>query len=204
MAHDASRHRDSTKTGSRVSPVTRTPPITDRPGRYAQIVSTTEPEPTVRPARPEEYAAVGAITVAAYDAAGMAHGEYVNQLRDAGRRAAEAELLVAVDAGGNVLGSVTFCPPGSSWREIARKDEGEFRMLAVHPNAQGKGVGRALVEACLRRCRVLGFRGLALSTPVTNGRAHQLYEQLGFRRDPARDWTPIPTVNLIVYERGLS
>ena len=158
-----------------------------------------ELELTIRPARPEEYAAVGAVTVAAYRAAGMARGEYVTQLRDAASRAGEAELLVAVDTGGVVLGSVTFCPAGSSWREVAREDEGEFRMLAVDPRAQGHGIGRALVDACLARTRELGFSGLALSTPQSNGRAHRLYEQLGFHRDPGRDWSPVPDVDLIVY-----
>lgn len=163
----------------------------------------TELEPTIRPAHPDEYAVVGAITVAAYQAAGMARGRYVTQLRDAARRAAEAELLVAVDERGSVLGSVTFCPAGSTWREIARDDEGEFRMLAVDPEVQGRGVGRRLVEACLDRSRELGFRGLALSTPRANASAHRLYEQLGFCRDPARDWSPIPDVHLIVYAHRL-
>ena len=48
-----------------------------------------------------------------------------------------------------VLGSVTFCPAGSTWREIAWDDEGEFRMLAVAADARGRGVGEALVRACL-------------------------------------------------------
>ena len=47
--------------------------------------------------------------------------------------------------------------------------------------------------------QALGLGGLALSTPRSNGRAHRLYEQLGFRRDPDRDWAPIPSVELIVY-----
>jgi GNAT superfamily N-acetyltransferase len=131
----------------------------------------------------------------------MARGEYVTRLRDAATRAAEAELLVAIDRAGVVLGSVTFCPEGSSWREIARDDEGEFRMLAVDPDVQGRGVGRALVEACLDRSHGLGFSGLALSTPRSSGPAHRLYEQLGFHRDPTRDWSPAPQVDLIVYER---
>jgi GNAT superfamily N-acetyltransferase len=155
---------------------------------------------SIRPALRDEFAGVGAITVAAYRAAGMARGAYVAQLRDAANRAGEAELLVAVNGDGVVLGSVTFCPAGSSWREIARDDEGEFRMLAVDPRVQGRGVGQALIEACLDRTRELGFRGLALSTPRANGRAHRLYERLGFRRDPSRDWSPVPGVELVVYE----
>lgn len=159
---------------------------------------------TVRPARHDELTTVGSITVAAYRAAGMANGEYVTLLRDAAARAAEAELLVAVEGDDVVLGSVTFCPTGSSWREIARADEAEFRMLAVDPRAQSRGVAQALIEACVDRSRELGLRGLALSTPRANGRAHRLYEWLGFRRDASRDWSPIPGVDLLVYEFRLS
>ena len=178
-------------------------PGNDRSGRYPHYVDVGEQQLTIRPARPDEYAAAGTVTVAAYRAAGMASGAYVNQLRDAATRADEAELLVAVDTAGVVLGSVTFCPAGSSWREVAREDEGEFRMLAVDPRAQGHGIGRALVEVCLNRARELGFTGLALSTPRGNDRAHRLYAQLGFRRDPGRDWVPVPGVELIVYHIGL-
>jgi hypothetical protein len=29
--------------------------------------------------------------------------------------------------------------------------------------------------------------------------AHRLYESLGFVRDPARDWAPVPGVDLLAY-----
>ena len=48
----------------------------------------------------------------------------------------EAEVWVAASTT-HAVGLVTFCPPGSPWREIGREDEGEFRMLAVDPAAQG-------------------------------------------------------------------
>jgi hypothetical protein len=54
----------------------------------------------VRPAQTHEVADAGAVTEAAYRAAGLAVDGYADALRDAGRRADEAELLVAVDAGG--------------------------------------------------------------------------------------------------------
>jgi GNAT superfamily N-acetyltransferase len=153
----------------------------------------------VRPARAHEVADAGAVTEAAYRAAGLAVHGYVDALRDAGRRADEAELLVAVDAGGAVLGSVTFCPAGSPWRELARDEEAEFRMLAVRPDAQRLGVGRALTEACVDRARELGFRALVLSTPSVAPAPHRLYEGIGFVRDPARDWSPVPGVELFAY-----
>ena len=153
----------------------------------------------VRPARAHEVADAGAVAEAAYRAAGLAVGGYVDRLRDAGRRADEAELLVAVDAGGAVLGSVTFCPAGSPWRELARDHEAEVRMLAVRPDAQRLGVGRALTEACVNRARELGFRALVLSTPSVAPAPQRLYESIGFVRDPARDWSPVPGVELFVY-----
>ena len=70
---------------------------------------------------------------------------YLDRLRDAAGRARDAELWVAVEDD-RVLGSVTDCPPGSPWREVAGPDEGEFRMLAVDPAAGGRGVATALVR----------------------------------------------------------
>ena len=92
---------------------------------------------------------------------------------------------MAVD-GEQVLGSVTFVLPGSPYREIARDDEGEFRMLAVDPAARGRGVGQALVELCLRRSRELGYAGVRMSTMDRMTSAHRVYERLGFTRHPRR------------------
>lgn len=185
---------------TRLSPATPgTDRLCDASCGYARFVSATDLGLDIRPARREELAAAGALTVAAYRAHGMATDSYVPHLRDTERRFHEAELLVAVDPDGTVIGTVTFCPAGSSWREISRADEGEFRMLAVAPSAQGRGVGRALTTACLDRARELGFGGMALSTPAQNVRAHQLYEKFGFVRDPDRDWAPLPGVELFAF-----
>ena len=160
----------------------------------------------VREARPDEIVEAGAVTEQAYRAAGMAGDGYAEQLRDAASRAASAELLVAVDSsasGARLLGTVTFCPAGSPYRELARVDEAEFRMLAVRPDAQGRGVGRALTLACVDRARALGFRALVLSTPAGAAVPHRLYESMGFVREATRDWSPLPGVDLIAYSLAL-
>ncbi len=71
----------------------------------------------VRVAEPAEYAEAGRVTAGAYRADdllrrtdGVTDTDYEAELTDAGRRAREAELLVAVDDG-HVLGTVTWCPP---------------------------------------------------------------------------------------------
>ncbi len=158
----------------------------------------------VRRLRPEDAAAVGALTVAAY--APFLDGPddpYVARLLDVGRRDAEAEVWVAVDDDGTPLGAVTSCPAGSPWREVGRDHEGEFRMLAVAPEAQGRGVGRALVATCLERSRDAGFTAMALSSLPEQTGGHALYRSVGFERAPERDWAPYPGVDLWVFTRGL-
>jgi ribosomal protein S18 acetylase RimI-like enzyme len=159
----------------------------------------------LRRAREHEHAAIGAVTVAAYvPFTQAAESGYVEHLRDAGTRDREAELWVAADEEtGDVLGTVTLCPTGSPWREIGTDDEAEFRMLAVDPAAQGRGVGSALMELVVRRAREDGRRAIVLSSLAEMTAAHRIYERQGFVRVPERDWSPVPGVDLIAYRREL-
>jgi ribosomal protein S18 acetylase RimI-like enzyme len=156
---------------------------------------------TIRRAEPRDYATVGELTVRAYTADGLSsvESDYVHSLRDAAGRGEKAELWVAVDESDRILASVTFSPPGSPYREIAREGEGEFRMLAVDPPARGRGIGEALVRLCLDRSREIGDRRMVLCTQVENVNAHRLYERLGFVRLPDRDWSPVTGVNLVAF-----
>lgn len=57
--------------------------------------------------------------------------------------------------------------------------------VAIHPKAQGRGVGRQLVIDALRRAYETGAPGLALNTQASNAISRRLYESLGFRQvDP--------------------
>jgi ribosomal protein S18 acetylase RimI-like enzyme len=156
---------------------------------------------TVRPAHDSELGEVGDLTVEAYAADGFvdADGDYAGQLRNAAARAGAAELYVAEDGNGDVVGTVTFCPQGSPFAELARDDEGEFRMLAVLPRARRAGVAEALVGACVERSRELGYDALVLSSMTEQVDAHRLYERLGFRRTPELDWSPVDGVDLLAF-----
>lgn len=161
---------------------------------------------TIRRATPDDYAAVGELTVRAYvdDGHLPADMPYAAVLADAASRDRGGELWVAAEAGsGRVLGSVTFAAPGSGYAELAGPQEGEFRMLAVAHAARGRGVGEALVRHCIDRARELGLHGLVMSTQPSMLPAHRVYERLGFVRDPARDREPVPGVSLLAYQRAL-
>jgi ribosomal protein S18 acetylase RimI-like enzyme len=162
-------------------------------------------ELTIRPARPDELAEVGRLTLLAYQASGIASGTgpYAQKLADAEVRAREAELLVAVDAEDTVLGTVTIAPPGSPWVQVAGPGELEFRMLAVSPAARGRGVGEALTRAVLDRAGELGLRSVVMCSSSEMLTAHRLYERLGFRRTPDKDWQPTPQTSLLAYRLDL-
>ena len=161
------------------------------------------PNAMVRLARPDEYAEVGRITAAGYHANdllrlpdGSIDEWYESRLADATRRAAEAELLVAAEDD-RLLGTVTWCPPGSPWRDLAvRADQGEFRMLSVAAAGRRRGVARALVVACLDRARSAAMTEVLLSSLPAMTNAHALYRQFGFERAPELDHTPKPDVSL--------
>ena len=158
----------------------------------------------IRPAAATEFAAIADLCVAAY-APFLAADHYVGVLRDVARRAAEAELLVAVDDEDQaVVGTVTFVADGGPLGEIAGPDEAEFRMLAVDPALQGRGVGTALLRRVLDESRRRGKAGVVCSSQPEMRAAHRVYERLGFRRVPARDWSPVPGVDLLAFAISLS
>ena len=158
----------------------------------------------VRPARPEEYDSIGRLTAEAYRADGLldaadhpVESSYETQLLDAARRAREAELWVAAEQDREILGTVTWCPRGSPWRQLAQQaDQAEFRMLSVAPAGRRRGVGRALVEACLARARQEGMSEVVIwSHPLMTG-AHLLYQTMHFERAHDLDGSPAPGVHL--------
>ena len=166
----------------------------------------------IREVRDDEAEAAGELVVAAYraleDTPPVADGGYADELRDVARRAKEAVVLVAVDdaaaADAAVVGCVTYVPDEMSpLAEDLQPGEAGLRMLAVSPSAQGSGVGRALVEACIDRARRDGKNRLFLHSGEWMRAAHRLYASVGFRRVPERDWTPEPDIPLLAFALDL-
>lgn len=59
--------------------------------------------------------------------------------------------------------------------------EAELLLIAVHPSAQQKGVGRALLDAVIKDCRQQSVTQLFLEVRADN-HAVQLYTDHGFRK----------------------
>lgn len=64
---------------------------------------------------------------------------------------------------------------------IARRtgDEAELLTLAVHPACRGIGLGRALLDACLKSLREARAKTLLLEVDENNAPARNLYASLG-------------------------
>lgn len=60
--------------------------------------------------------------------------------------------------------------------------EGQIIRLAVHPDAQGQGIGRTLLNAGLAFCNASGARVVSVNTQESNLASLRLYEGFGFRR----------------------
>ena len=154
---------------------------------------------TVRDARPEEFAALGALIVRAYEslpAMPKSHEmpEYYRTLRDVAKRATNPSIrvFVALDDSGELLGSVDFIHDlrqygaTSAVRELS--DAAGIRLLAVDPARRGLGVGKELTRFCIEQARALGKARVVLHTTRAMDTAWAMYERLGFVRFPQIDF----------------
>nr|WP_245533554.1 mycothiol synthase [Actinoalloteichus spitiensis] len=90
-----------------------------------------------------------------------------------------AGLLLAVDAGGRVLGFhwTKVHQPGPGGPD---QPHGEVYVLGVRPEAQGTGLGTALTLAGLHHLAGRGLDSVLLYVEGDNGAAIRVYEKLGF------------------------
>jgi GNAT superfamily N-acetyltransferase len=150
---------------------------------------TTTARPTVRSMRAEEAEAVGWLTLAAYDAYGTISGDYRAYLADPLERIDGATALLVAELDGQAVGTVTYVLPGDEAWEGRPRPEGDcgFRVLAVDPAAEGRGVGGALVDTCIGMARAEGRHRMIITSMAWMTRAHLLYARRGFERRPDLD-----------------
>ncbi|WP_424462826.1 GNAT family N-acetyltransferase [Pseudoclavibacter helvolus] len=135
----------------------------------------------IRLIRNHEIAAVGRLTERAYSNDYEVTPSYAEDLRDAASRARRDEVWVAEDiATGTLLGSVWTPRPGERISQLARPGELDFRMLAVAPEARGRGIGQALAGHVIALGRDRGALRVVMNSGPEMLGAHRLYERLGF------------------------
>ncbi len=159
----------------------------------------------LRDSRAGDQAAILDLTLAAYAEYAAILGEnyhlyedsIVATLADIG-----AASQIVAEQDGRLVGAALLYPPGTAFEPaegMAAPEWPEVRLVAVLPSARGHGIGKALVQECLRRARQDGCTGLALHTTDMMPVAMGMYERLGFFRTPEFDFFPAPNFQVKAY-----
>lgn len=150
----------------------------------------------IRDARADERPAVRELTLEAYAEFESIMDATSWRELDAAIRTALASNVradwILADEGGRLVGSVMLFPPNAdAYGDLARAgDCPEVRLVAVAPDARGRGVARALMDECIRRARASGATALGLHTSRSMRAAQALYAGIGFERTPETDFQP--------------
>jgi ribosomal protein S18 acetylase RimI-like enzyme len=147
----------------------------------------------VRPAAPNDYFDIGHLLVQVFVGSGFTPEDGTSRLRDVeGRVGSGSALWVATDrpaAGARLMGVVGLVPSEAAGHDMAKRGEGEVQLLAVDPTCRGRGVGEELLRVLIEAARQRGIPRLVLATQPSMTAAQRLYERVGFRRMPERDWS---------------
>ncbi|GAA1146272.1 GNAT family N-acetyltransferase [Nesterenkonia lutea] len=152
------------------------------------------PELLIREAARADWDRIAELTVSAYVDGGFLTPEdsYVSHLADVATRASGSRLLVAevpAGSGTDIAASVAVTDAGGPMAEVARAGEMEFRMLAVAPEHQGRGIARRMVRHIIAEAESRPeIHGLTLCSLTSMTTAHALYRSEGFCEVPERDF----------------
>lgn len=146
----------------------------------------------IRGAERADYRAIREVVIAAYaQYAGVLEPEmfsrYLADLLDLETHASYGRLLVAETEEG-IRGFAAFYPDASVQDVGLPSGWAGGRALAVHPDARGHGVARALLAAAERLALQAGAPVFAFHTASFMTSALSLYERLGYRRAPEYDF----------------
>lgn len=110
------------------------------------------------------------------------------------------EVIVA-ELDDKISGAVAYFGPDSPKAAFFEQRWPIIRMLVVDPAFRGKGIGRALSEACMARARRDEAPVIALHTSPIMSVALPMYLKMGFVK--AHDAPPIFGVAYAVYTKAL-
>jgi GNAT superfamily N-acetyltransferase len=103
---------------------------------------------------------------------------------------AAEQILVETTDSGKIIGSVVLFPARSPLHDSNHDEKTpKVRLLAVLPSARGQGVATALMLECIHRSRKTGAESILLRTIDMMDVAIQMYQRMGFERDPTMDGT---------------
>jgi GNAT superfamily N-acetyltransferase len=143
------------------------------------------------------------IAVAAFDQFRDHYGDWPTMLAGLSKTSdlsASGEVIIA-KLQDTFAGAVAYFGPNSQKAAFFDQRWPIIRMLVVDPAFRGKGIGRALSDACIARAKRDGSPIIALHTSPIMSVALPMYLRMGFVK--AYDAPPIFGVAYAVYTKAL-
>jgi ribosomal protein S18 acetylase RimI-like enzyme len=153
----------------------------------------------VRNATASEFPAIGQLMVRVYSQlegfpTAAEQPNYYKMLANVGELTSKpsTELLVAVDATGEIAGAVVYFSDmqyyGSGGTATKEQNAAGFRLLAVSDSARGQGIGKLLTNECIRKTKEQALKQLIIHTTMAMQTAWKMYEAIGFKRSEELDF----------------
>lgn len=150
----------------------------------------------IRDAKQDELDFIREQRVAAYlehsTAIPAAHWQALKQAISSEADSQSGVDLIVCELDEKIVGSVVLFPANTDAYEgeLEELDYPEIRMLAVDPEARGKGVASALITECIHRSQAKNHQFIGLHTGEFMKQAIKLYTKHGFERLPQFDFEP--------------
>jgi GNAT superfamily N-acetyltransferase len=153
----------------------------------------------VRNAKPEEFDEIGKLMVKVYSQLDGFPKEseqpnYYKMLAGIGELTAQpaTQLLAAISGDGKIAGAVVYFSDmkyyGSGGTATTEENAAGFRLLGVDPSIRGKGIGKLLVDECIKKAKDEKLSQIIIHTTMAMKIAWKMYENLGFKRSEDLDF----------------
>jgi len=139
--------------------------------------------PVVRDFLPSDSAQVNALALRAFEQFADSYHDWPGfraRIENMSALADVGEIIVA-EVEGQIVGAVAYIGPSVPKAEFFQPEWPIMRMLVVAPDFRGRGIGRALVQECLRRAKSAGASVFALHTSQLMQVALPMYQRMGFK-----------------------
>lgn len=157
----------------------------------------------IRPFKPEDATQLNQVAVEAFSQFEHHYSDWQSLITAVGNMAnlAESANIFVAESNGNIVGGVALVPPNDNPNSHFDNTWAAIRMLVVSPQCQGKGVGKALTEACLQSAKQSDIKTIGLHTSPIMEVALAMYKRMGFEWFKSID--PIFGVEYGVYKLEL-
>ena len=159
-------------------------------------------------AKPEEFEEAAKVMLEAYTEYSSVLSPqdwegYASRIIDVSSRASESDLIVAKKTD-VIVGAVTFFPIlKNRTLMIWPIDWTGVRLVAVAPQHRREGLGKMLVEDCIKRSREQGAVAVGLHSNKFMEAGVKMYEDIGFVRAKEFDIKSNPKFNVMAFKFDL-